>query len=280
MPPSANSKRPSRRCCAPVKAPFSCPKSSEAIKARGIAAQLTAMNARAERLERRWMARAMSSLPVPVSPVMSTVESLLATLDTRANTAVSAGDPPTISSNIEALSTSSRSATFSCRSLSSAVFRSSMSVAVPVPSRDLSAVVFERIEPEQEPTERSVVSSHPGFELVGCAFQKPLPPLIEKVLAIIWMHEVQSRRSLRIVCVGESPPFVNGDTEIFESYPIGVKRPSIGFEHTDVLRREVENLPELHFRDLTVRDVHDHADNFFVACLVPHAMCKVMKMLD
>ena len=123
------------------------------------------------------------------------------------------------------------------------------------------------------------MSSHPGFELVRCAFEKPLPPLIEKVLAIVWVNQVQSGRSLRIMCLGESPPCVNADAEILEGYPIGVKRASIGSEHTDVLRREVQHLAELHFRNLTVRDIHDHADNFFVACLVPHAMCKVMKML-
>ncbi len=47
------------------------------------------------------MARATSSLPVPVSPEISTVESLLATLETCDRTAVSTGEPPTISSNIE-----------------------------------------------------------------------------------------------------------------------------------------------------------------------------------
>ena len=35
------SNRPSRRCTAPVKAPFSCPKSSEVMSEGGIAAQLT-----------------------------------------------------------------------------------------------------------------------------------------------------------------------------------------------------------------------------------------------
>src|SRR6266404_114004 len=49
------------------------------------------------------MARATSSFPVPVSPVMSTVESLRATFDTRASTGCSAGEVPTISSNIDAV---------------------------------------------------------------------------------------------------------------------------------------------------------------------------------
>ena len=78
-----------------------------------MAAQLTLTNARAARADRLWIARATSSLPVPVSPVISTVESVRATLATRASTGCSAGDVPTISSNIDVRSTSSRSARFS-----------------------------------------------------------------------------------------------------------------------------------------------------------------------
>jgi hypothetical protein len=41
-----------------------------------MAAQLMVMNGRSERSEFTWMARATSSLPVPLSPVMSTVASV------------------------------------------------------------------------------------------------------------------------------------------------------------------------------------------------------------
>jgi hypothetical protein len=51
------------------------------------------------------MARAISSLPVPVSPVIKTVEWVGATLDTRDRTA----EVPTISSNMGAATNSSRS---------------------------------------------------------------------------------------------------------------------------------------------------------------------------
>src|SRR5436190_7553654 len=43
---------------------------------RGIAAQFTRMKARPARCDFLWMARAISSLPLPVSPLMSTVESV------------------------------------------------------------------------------------------------------------------------------------------------------------------------------------------------------------
>jgi len=56
---------------------------------------------------------ATSSLPVPVSPVIRTVESVGATLDTRESTACSAVEVPTISSNIDSMSISSRRAMFS-----------------------------------------------------------------------------------------------------------------------------------------------------------------------
>ncbi len=111
-----------------MKAPFSWPNSSDAIKSRGIAEQFTLTNAREERCDRLWTARAISSLPVPVSPVIRTVESVGATLDTPESTARSAGEIPTISSNIDAWSISSRNATFSSWSRCSACLRSSISV--------------------------------------------------------------------------------------------------------------------------------------------------------
>jgi len=74
--PAASSNRPSRRCNAPVKEPFSWPNNSEAIKSRGIAAQLTQTKAREERRDADGSRAQPSSLPVPVSPVISTVASV------------------------------------------------------------------------------------------------------------------------------------------------------------------------------------------------------------
>ncbi len=130
MPPLADSKRPMRRCVAPVKAPFSWPKSSDAIKEGGMAAQFTPMNARSARFDRLWIARAINSFPVPVSPRINTVESDAATLSTWRSTFRSASEEPTMSSNIESRSICSRNARFSLRVRSSARTRSSMSVPV------------------------------------------------------------------------------------------------------------------------------------------------------
>ena len=95
-----------------------------------MAAQFTLTNAREERCDRLWIARAINSLPVPVSPMMRTVESVGATFVTLESTPRNAREAPTISSNIDVLSISSRRATFSFWTFSSACFRSSMSVAV------------------------------------------------------------------------------------------------------------------------------------------------------
>jgi len=75
-------------------------------------AQFTATNAREASATVDGCARDQL-LAVPVSPVMNAVESVGATLLTRESTARKAGELPTMSSNIDALSTSSRSATFS-----------------------------------------------------------------------------------------------------------------------------------------------------------------------
>jgi DNA-directed RNA polymerase subunit RPC12/RpoP len=62
-------------------------------------------------------------------PVIRTLESVGATLDMRESTVCRGGEVPTISSNIDARSISSRNATFSFWSRCSTCFRSSISVA-------------------------------------------------------------------------------------------------------------------------------------------------------
>ena len=73
VPSWASSNRPGRSAVAPVKAPRMWPNSSHSSSCSGIAAQLIAVKLRSLRGLIRWMARARTSLPVPLSPVMSTV---------------------------------------------------------------------------------------------------------------------------------------------------------------------------------------------------------------
>ncbi len=69
---------PPRLTTAPVNAPRSCPKSSASMSASGMAPQLTTRNGLSRRSPASWSARAIRSLPVPLSPVISTVVRALA----------------------------------------------------------------------------------------------------------------------------------------------------------------------------------------------------------
>src|SRR2546422_368639 len=80
VPPAAAEKSPIVSATAPVKAPFTWPKSSDSMSVSGIAPQLTDTNGPLRRGLSSWNARATSSLPVPLSPVTRTVESLSAAL--------------------------------------------------------------------------------------------------------------------------------------------------------------------------------------------------------
>ena len=85
--------------CAPVKAPFVWPNSSLSWRFSGIAPQLIVTSGLSRRDEWLCSALATTSLPVPLSPVISTVESSRATCSTIFNTSVMAGDAATMPSN-------------------------------------------------------------------------------------------------------------------------------------------------------------------------------------
>ncbi len=82
MPPEASSNLPSCWRIAPVNAPFSWPNSVLSTSSLGIAARFTATNGALARPASRWISRASSSLPVPVSPRMSTFVASFATFCT------------------------------------------------------------------------------------------------------------------------------------------------------------------------------------------------------
>src|SRR6185437_15387195 len=68
VPPLATSKSPRLFWLAPVKAPFTYPKSSLSRSVSGNAPQLIETNGPEARVEQECTARATSSLPVPLSP--------------------------------------------------------------------------------------------------------------------------------------------------------------------------------------------------------------------
>ena len=97
VPPDASSNIPFLVARASVNAPFSCPNSSDSSSVSGSAAQLTWTNGSSRRALASWMAFAMRSLPVPLSPSSSTAVALLAaTFRITVSAPSSAGDLPTI----------------------------------------------------------------------------------------------------------------------------------------------------------------------------------------
>ena len=72
MPPFACSKIPLVSVTAPVNDPRVWPKSSDSSTLSVNAPQLIGTNGRAARRPLAWIARATSSLPVPLSPTIST----------------------------------------------------------------------------------------------------------------------------------------------------------------------------------------------------------------
>src|SRR5262249_58089861 len=95
----------------------------------------------------------------------------------------------------------------------------------------------------------------PNFELMGRPLEKSPRCLAEKLFTIIWMNPIKSRPF--------GLPLVDVQTEILERGVIGVERASIRPKYADVLRREVQNLPELCFlvadfvfRPFAIVDVH------------------------
>ncbi len=97
MPPFASSNAPARALVAPVNAPFSCPNSSLSISVPTTAAQSTTMYGAGARGDSVCSVRAIMSLPVPVSPSISTVASVGAIFSTIPKISRIAEDFPTIS---------------------------------------------------------------------------------------------------------------------------------------------------------------------------------------
>src|SRR5260370_21802603 len=85
----------------------------------------------------------------------------------------------------------------------------------------------------------AVEPQYPSFVLKGPPFGKSSLSFAEKRFTIIRMNETPAGRFVS--------PSVDIDTQIVESCIIGVERSSIRPKYADVQRREVQNLPELHF---------------------------------
>ncbi len=112
-PPSAASKSPFLLAIAPVNAPLTCPKRLDSSSSAGIEPELTVMKGAPERGECVWMARATSSLPVPLSPSTRIVERDGPARRTSSNTLRIPADLPTIRPRPKRSESSSRRRRFS-----------------------------------------------------------------------------------------------------------------------------------------------------------------------
>ncbi len=94
VPPLAVSSRPGLSRSAPVKAPFRWPNISLSSSGSGSAAQLMGTSVRPARRLFWWMNWAMTSLPVPLSPLMKTEASVPATFRARSTACRKSGEIP------------------------------------------------------------------------------------------------------------------------------------------------------------------------------------------
>src|SRR5882757_11102576 len=108
-----------------------------------------------------------------------------------------------------------------------------------VPSCYVTPFIFKRTQTEQKPAKYPIVPQHPSFELMWRAFEKLALSLAEKLFAILWMKETISG--------GFGSPSVHVDTQILERHAIGIEWGSIRRKDSEVLRHEVQHLPELCF---------------------------------
>ena len=116
VPPLACSKRPRLVACAPVKAPRTCPKSSLSSSPSGIAVQLIGTKGLSARLPWKWIVRATTSLPVPLSPLIKTLLRLCAICRMSAKISRMAGLVPISSPSWLVWSTARRRRRFSSSS--------------------------------------------------------------------------------------------------------------------------------------------------------------------
>ncbi len=113
VPLSAASNRPFFKATAPVKAPLTCPNRWLSSRSGGREPLLTVTNGASARFEFMWMARATSSLPVPLSPWRRIVLRVGAAARTRSKTFFMASLLPMMLSKPKRWRSSPLSRTFS-----------------------------------------------------------------------------------------------------------------------------------------------------------------------
>ena len=161
-PPAACSMRPGLVATAPVNAPRSWPKSSDSSSWSGSAAQLMAMNGPWLRREAWWRKRATTSLPVPDSPVSSTVVSVCATRVACASTSfhcllcpTTRRTPPRASSSRVSVATCASSRAAVAARLGEVLVRQRQRQVVGDAAREVDVVLGEAVDVARREEERA-----------------------------------------------------------------------------------------------------------------------------
>src|SRR6266581_3108091 len=135
-----------------------------------------------------------------------------------------------------------------------------------IPTLDLSLVVVERIVTNQEPaiipiraphSQLQLVSGATGASTIGISACRPFP--------VIRMNEPTGKKKIS----GCLPPLFKTKADVIEPNAVGIKTFTIGSKYRNMLRRQVQHLPELHFTSapfllcsFTLRDVDHRAHKF------------------
>ena len=163
-----------------------------------------------------------------------------ATLATCASTRRRAGDEPTISSNIDARSISSRSARFSLRSAPRRL-RSSMSVPSRTSGRS-ALFVAQGMVSNEEPPILSIVPSGALLVLERFAAPRRRPLLLEP------FHVFRVKDAPTEI---RAPRFMGGESGVFESEFVDLQSLAVWGEDRDHLRNHLDHGPEFGFDFLT-----------------------------
>src|SRR4029077_4444380 len=98
---------------------------------------------------------------------------------------------------------------------------------------------------EQKPAKLPVMPQDSNFEFVSHSLEKSFRPLGQEKFTVIGMNEMNSKRRVS--------PLVNVDAKIIEHFAISVEWAPIRSKYTDVLRREVQDLPKLYLTSPLLR---------------------------
>ena len=137
-----------------------------------------------------------------------------------------------------------------------------------VPAHDLFAVAAHRIATSEEPPVTSIAPAQAYLQLETSPARYRTVKLGGRLFAVVRM-----KGSTKL---GSSPPLVETKTKVIKHDAVGVKAFAIWPVHRNKLRRQVQNLPELHLLlsdfvlgDLSFGDISYRTDKLaFARCIL------------